>query len=398
MSENESNLTSEYKNQNPTNGFDVEERISSLMTYDTELSEIKNHIINKNIDRINSDGFRIIVNSAIPSFIVLILSLFVDISYVPVLGQVAQNFAGWLFPGAELLNQGVEPMRFWWLPFVIYIVFIACALVANKALRNELLSKGASEGGISRVIDRYSGIVNAIGTALPLLGAAFLLVSIKEGPIIFLGFSVPFEVKSIIILAIALLFDSVFDALALRYQEVQEEIKNVEKEYYYEKDHSLQKNMLNEIKDRLAISGGHALPQQIKKEDYEQIYKILKVTHDVNESFTKNLINMKNTMDGMREIKIIDPETVESLKNLTLSLSTLMGSIEKTSIYTGSLKDNLDSIRKIISDINNVKLPEEKSLKELQATANLLSETMNNMKDSTALKSLDNLVYLAGKR
>jgi len=41
---------------------------------------------------------------------------------------------------------------------------------------------------------------------MPLLGAAILLIAIKEGPTIFLGFSVPFEVKSILILAIGKLF------------------------------------------------------------------------------------------------------------------------------------------------------------------------------------------------
>jgi hypothetical protein len=396
MADFESSLTDEYKDQNG-NGFDVEERISSLMTYDTELSQIKKHIINKNIDRINSEGTKTIISAAIPSFVVLILSIFVDISYVPVLGHVAQNFASWLFPGAELLNQGVEPLRFWWLPFLVYIIFIICALVANKSLRNELLSKGASEGGITRIIDRYSGIVDAIGTALPLLGAAFLLVSIKEGPTIFLGFSVPFEVKSIIILAIAKLFESVFDALALKYQEVQEEINTVEKEYYYEKDHSIQKNMLNEIKDRLAISGGHA-PQQIKKEDYENIYKIIKITHDVNESFAKNLVNMKNIVGSISQAKLIEPETVVNLKHLTDSLGTLLTSFEKSVAYTGTLRENVENIRKILTEIKNVQLPPEKAIKDLQATALLLTETVNSMKDASAMKSLDNLVYLAGKR
>jgi hypothetical protein len=34
----------------------------------------------------------------------------------------------------------------------------------------------------------------------------------------------------------------------------------------------------------------------------------------------------------------------------------------------------------------------------LQKTAAMLSETANSLKDSSALKSLENLVYLAGKR
>jgi hypothetical protein len=37
-------------------------------------------------------------------------------------------------------------------------------------------------------------------------------------------------------------------------------------------------------------------------------------------------------------------------------------------------------------------------LKELQITAHMLTETANSLKDAQAIKGLDNLAYLAGKR
>jgi hypothetical protein len=37
-------------------------------------------------------------------------------------------------------------------------------------------------------------------------------------------------------------------------------------------------------------------------------------------------------------------------------------------------------------------------LKELQITSHMLSETVNSFKDAQAIKGLDNLAYLAGKR
>jgi len=72
--------------------------------------------------------------------------------------------------------------------------------------------------------------------------------------------------------------------------------------------------------------------------------------------------------------------------------------VQKSTEYSNVLKDNFETVRKLVADISSVKMPEEKVLKELQITAHFLSETMNNMKESNAVKSLENLVYLAGKR
>jgi len=58
----------------------------------------------------------------------------------------------------------------------------------------------------------------------------------------------------------------------------------------------------------------------------------------------------------------------------------------------------MNSVRQIVTEINNVKLPEEKVLKELQVTAHFIGETIKNLNDSSAIKGLDNLAYLAGKR
>ena len=80
------------------------------------------------------------------------------------------------------------------------------------------------------------------------------------------------------------------------------------------------------------------------------------------------------------------------------SLGKVTGIIQQSTEYSEKLQTNMNSVKTIVSEINNINLPDEKVLKELQITAHFLSETMNNMKDSSATKSLENLVYLAGKR
>jgi len=315
------------------NGF---ENYESIKKHDVELSNIKTEIIKKNIDRINSERFKTIIKAGLPSFLLVILSFFIGISDLPLVGNIFNNLANYISPGQVLSNTEIQPVSLWWFPFVVYIIFVVCAMRANSSIKREIELNGASEASITRIIDRYSGIVDGIGTALPLLGAAILLISIEKGPAIFLGFAVPFEIKSIIILAIAKLFDSVFDALALKYQEVQEEIKNAERVYYYQKQATLQKSIL----EKMGFASG---PVEIKSSVSE---------------------------DHLRKIY----ETMKSTEQMSLSIKSL------------------------ISEISQLKLPDERILKELENTAKTISDTIMGLKDNNVLKSLDNLVYISGKR
>jgi len=387
---------------------DLQTRINTLMRHDTEIKQIKQYIINKHLEKLDKEGSAILIKAAFPSFLLLLLSFFVDVSKVPLLGKVAINFASWLFPGTQWFNQNMEPVQFWWLPVVMYILFVLCAFLANRSLKKEVSTKGASEHIISRIIERFSGIVDGLGTALPLLGAAILLLSIKEGPTLFLGFSVPFEIKSIIILAIARLFNSVFETQALRYSEVHEDLTKVESEYYYEQQEILQNTMISELKStNESLEKNLAQPELkgISKQEAEQVYQLVKMTHDITQSFASNVDKMKSNIDQLKgtvnelnNMKIFDASAVEQANVLANTLSNASGIVQKSTEYSNILKDNFQTVKNLVTDISNVKMPDEKILKELQITAHFLSETMNHMKDSSAVKSLDNLVYLAGKR
>lgn len=407
MSENLSTNNPEFEEKSSTDFItpdysNIEEKISRLRDADNELSEIRNFVIDKKIKQIENEGFSTLFKAALPSFILLIISFFIDISYVPFIGKVANQFAGMLFPGTEILNQGVEPIQFWWLPLVAYLIFLFCAFLSNNSLKKEIALRGVSEGSISRIIDRYSGIVDAIGTALPLLGAAILLVSIKEGPTIFLGFSVPFEVKSIVVLAMAKLFDSVFSSQALKYQEIAVEINKIEEEYYFEKEESTRLATLaelRELRESSAMGNGkvHSVPQ-ITREQLEEIRSVVKSTSEVNDKFAKNISNLNTTVAQLNKANILDPQLMSNFDKIGESLNRVTDVIQKSTEYSEKLQTNMSSVKTIVSEIGNINLPDDKLLKEIQITAHFLTETMNNMKDTAATKSLENLVYLAGKR
>jgi hypothetical protein len=55
-------------------------------------------------------------------------------------------------------------------------------------------------------------------------------------------------------------------------------------------------------------------------------------------------------------------------------------------------------MRNLMMEMNNIKYPDQNLLKELQITSHMLTETANSLKDAQAIKGLDNLAYLAGKR
>ena len=65
----------------------------------------------------------------------------------------------------------------------------------------------------------------------------------------FLGFSVPFEIKAITILAIAKLFEIVFDSQGLKFAELREDLNTLEKEYFSERDDVHQRAILQQLHD-----------------------------------------------------------------------------------------------------------------------------------------------------
>lgn len=381
---------------------DMEAKIKIVKENHSELIQIKNYIVKKHLKKIDKEGSIDVLRSAIPSLLLLLFSIVVDVAYVPFLGQVANSFANYLFPGASFTNQNLVPKGFWWLPFAAYILFILFAYFSNRSLKKQIATKGPAADIIARIIESYSGLVDAIGTAMPLLGAAILLISIKIGPTIFLGFSVPFEIKSIIILAIAKLFGSVFEIQGLQFQAITEEVSKFETEYSFFNQSMNQVRLVDSIRSAnqelvmsLVSSGG---VKPITKEEAEQIFKFIKLSYGINEEFAKNIASLKNTISELSHIQVFDPALVKQISDTMNSLTNIAAIIQKTTEYTNVLRNNMTEVSKIGTEISNIKFPDMKILVEMQKTSQMLVETISNLKDSTALKSLDNLVYLAGKR
>jgi hypothetical protein len=107
---------------------------------------------------------------------------------------------------------------------------------------------------------------------------------------------------------------------------------------------------------------------------------------------------MKNAIAEMSKTNVHDSDLLKELQNTTQSLTTALSAATQTAEYSEIMKKNLEAMRNLMMEMNNIKYPDQNLLKELQITSHMLTETANSLKDAQAIKGLDNLAYLAGKR
>jgi methyl-accepting chemotaxis protein len=377
----------------------LDKRVQELLKQSTEYHELKHYVITRGVNRIQAEGVAGRFAPAIPSLIALFVSVFIDVSKVPFLGKIAETLAQAIFPGSVTLNKGVEPISLWWMPFLVYAIFVLLAELSYRKLMREVSTKGCSQEIIERITNRYAAIVDGLGTALPLLGAAILLISIKEGPIIFLGFSVPFEIKSIVILAVAKLFETVFDTQGLKFAELREELNDLEKEYFTEREDIHQRAILQQLHDGFSRrEGGSAAYEKFSKEEAAELQGSLRKAAEYGESISKNVTIMKNAIAEMSKTNVHDSELLKELQNTSQSLTTALAAAAQTKEYREVMKQNMEAMRNLMKEMENIKYPDEALLKEIQITSHMLTETVNSFKDTQAIKGLDNLAFIAGKR
>jgi uncharacterized protein with PhoU and TrkA domain len=113
-----------------------------------------------------------------------------------------------------------------------------------------------------------------------------------------------------------------------------------------------------------------------------------------------NISSFKNTVDDLKNVKLFDDRLVGQFNEISATINNVAGIVQKSAEYSMILKQQLDAIHKLGEEINKltINMPDEKALKELQMTAHFLSETVTNIKDPGATKSLDNLAFIIGRR
>jgi len=277
--------------------------------------------------------FSMIFKPAAFSALAVILSLFLDISRVPILGNVSIDIAKYLFPTWQPAEFAVEPYQFWWLPLIVYGFFILLAYLSFQKLHKEVARTPATET-IDRIITSYTSIIDSISTALPLIGAAILLISIKLGEDVFLGLSVPFEIKALIILAIGKLFEPVLDNMSVEFQNVVTHIHDIKEKYFSRK--------------RFENSDGSlALPNSLEEmESFSKVQEkillnlvkfkeLMGETTMMSKEMLENFNAVDVVVDKISNTNVVDPEAVMQLKSLAESISVAADSLNDERTVTG---------------------------------------------------------------
>lgn len=265
--------------------------------------------------------FNTIIKPAIISFIALFISFFIDVASVPFLGEVTFDLARSLFPGWQPPVDAFEPYSFWWLPIAVYALFIFISYLAYNRLKLEIIRTPASET-IDRIIEASTSVIDSISTALPLIGAAILLVSIKLGEEIFLGLSVPFEIKALIILAIGKLFQPVLDQLGVDFQNVVNHVKDIRDKYFSRIQIESSKSLIKQF-NQSGMGGGAAVSIQ----DIEKYKSIVNESAKLSEIVHKNFTAVTAMMEKVNSVQQISSDKIQQLNLLANSITQASSSL-----------------------------------------------------------------------
>ncbi|MCU0345182.1 MAG: hypothetical protein MUF28_15330 [Ignavibacterium sp.] len=274
--------------------------------------------------------FTVILKPAIISFIALFISFFLDLSSVPLLGNITIDLAKALFPTWQPVEEAFVPYSFWWLPVVTYALFMFLAYLAYSKLKLEIIRTPAS-ATIDRVVGSYNSVIDSIATALPLIGAAILLISIKLGEEVFLGLSVPFEVKALIVLAIGKLFEPVLDQLGMEFQAIVNHVSDIRDKYFSRIQVENSKNILKQLNQ-----GGSGVDgTELSIADVEKFKMLVEQSAKLSEIMHKNFVSISTLAEKVNQIEGVSSQKIIELSGLANALNQASQSLGDEKTLTG---------------------------------------------------------------
>jgi len=165
-------------------------------------------------------------------------------------------------------------------------------------------------------------VIDSIATALPLIGAAILLVSIKLGEEIFLGLSVPFEIKALIVLAIGKLFEPVLDQLGVDFQNVVNHVKDIRDKYFSRIQIESSKSLMKQF-NQSGLGGGGSVSIQ----DLEKYKSLVDESTKLSDIVRKNFVAVSDMMEKMNSIQQISSDKIQQLNVLANSITQASSSL-----------------------------------------------------------------------
>jgi hypothetical protein len=299
----------------------------NLLNPDVANNELELELEEYTRSAVRNIKFTVILKPAVISLIALFISFYLDLSEVPILGNITIDLAKSLFPTWQPAIGDIEPFRFWWLPLAVYSIFVLLAFLAYNKLKLEIIRTPAS-GTIDRIINSYTSVIDSLATALPLIGAAVLLISIKLGEEIFLGLSVPFEVKALIVLALGKLFEPVMDQLGVEFQSVVNHVSDIREKYFSRIQVENSKNILRQLNQGNSGVGG----SELSLADVEKFKLLVEQSAKLSEIMNKNFTSISVLAEKINQIEGVSSQKISELNTLANSINQASHSLgdEKT--------------------------------------------------------------------
>jgi len=299
----------------------------NLLNPDVANNELELELEEYTRSAVRNIKFTVVLKPALISLIALFISFYLDLSEVPILGNITIDLARSLFPSWKPATGDIEPFRFWWLPLAVYSIFVLLAFLAYNKLKLEIIRTPAS-GTIDRIINSYTSVIDSLATALPLIGAAVLLISIKLGEEIFLGLSVPFEVKALIVLALGKLFEPVMDQLGVEFQSVVNHVSDIRDKYFSRIQVENSKNILRQLNQGNLGVGG----TELSLSDVEKFKLLVEQSAKLSEIMNKNFMSISTLAEKINQIEGVSSQKISELSALANSINQASNSLgdEKT--------------------------------------------------------------------
>lgn len=307
------------------------ENNKNLLNPDIANNELESEVEEYTRSAVRKIQFTVIAKPAIISFVALIISFFLDLSKVPILGNITIDIAKSLFPSWTPVEENVIPYSFWWLPVLTYAFFILMAFLAYSKLKIEIIRTPAS-ATIDRIINSYTSVVDSISTAFPLIGAAILLISIKLGEEVFLGLSVPFEVKALIVLALGKLFEPVLDQLGVEFQNVVNHVEDIRQKYFSRIQVESSKSLLKQLN---SPGLNQASGTELSLADVEKFKLLVEQSAKLSEIMHRNFSSITALTEKINQIESISSQKITELNALANALNQASHSLGDEKTITG---------------------------------------------------------------
>ena len=311
--------------QNP-----IKENTKNLLNPDVANNELELELEEYTKSAVSKIQFTIVFKPAIISFVALIFSFFLDLSNVPILGNITMDIAKSLFPSWQPVEESFIPYSFWWVPVITYAFFVFLAYLAYSKLKLEIIRTPAG-ATIDRIINSYQSVIDSISTALPLIGAAILLISIKLGEEVFLGLSVPFEVKALIVLAIGKLFEPVLDQLGVEFQSIVNHVSDIREKYFSRIQIENSKNILKQL-NQSDTEVGFGKGTEMTLADIEKFKLLVEQSAKLSEVMNRNFVSITSLAEKINQIESVSSQKISELSGLVNALNQASHSLadEKT--------------------------------------------------------------------